>query len=189
MELTTGPNRQLSMHPLKFALWLFIAAIVMMFAAFTSAYLVKMSDGQWLDFELPASMLLSTVILAMSSVTMQWSLFSARKDNLENLKIGLVATLGLGVAFLAGQYISWMNLVEADVFFVGNPAGSFIYVLTGMHGVHLVSGLIYLGIVLFLAFQFKIHSRRMTALEMCTTYWHFLGGLWVYLFIFLLLNH
>ena len=99
------------------------------------------------------------------------------------------AVLGLGMAFLAGQFISWTDLVSEGVFFVGNPAGSFIYILTGMHGVHIVSALVFIIFVLVAAYRFKIHSRRIITLEMCWTYWHFLGGLWLYLYIFLLLNH
>jgi len=161
----------------------------MMFTAFTSAYLVKMSDGNWPELELPVSMWSNTIVLLVSSGTMHWSLVSARKDNMDQLRTGLWFTLGLGVAFLIGQYISWTDLVAAGIFFVGNPAESFIYVLTGMHGVHLISGLVYLIFVLVASYRFRVHSRKITMLEMCSTYWHFLGGLWLYLFIFLLLNH
>ena len=177
------------MDPIKFALWIFIASVVMMFAAFTSALLVKMSDGNWLELELPASMWANTVVLIISSGTMHWSYVSARKDNMDQLRTGLWLTFGLGMAFLLGQYVSWTDLVEGGVFFVGNPAGSFIYILTGMHAVHLLSGLVFLVFVLAATYRYRIHSRKMNTMEMCTTYWHFLGGLWLYLFIFLLLNY
>jgi cytochrome c oxidase subunit 3 len=80
-------------------------------------------------------------------------------------------------------------LVDREVFFVGNPAGSFLYVFTGLHAVHLISGVIFLIIVLISTFRDKVHSKALNTLEMATTYWHFLGGLWLYLFLFLLLNH
>jgi cytochrome c oxidase subunit 3 len=95
----------------------------------------------------------------------------------------------LGVCFLVGQWYSWKALVSIEIFFVGNPAGSFLYVLTGMHAVHLISGLIFLIIVLISTFRYKVHSKSMSTLEMAATYWHFLGALWIYLFMFLLLNH
>jgi len=189
MQLTSTSIRPRSMHPHKFGLWIFMTSIVMLFAAFTSAYLVKMSDGNWLDFDLPRSMVPTTILLLISSGTMHWSLRAAKKDDLAQVKTALWATLGLGMAFLAGQYISWTDLVSEGVFFVGNPAGSFIYILTGMHGVHIVSALVFIIFVLVAAYRFKIHSRRIITLEMCWTYWHFLGGLWLYLYIFLLLNH
>ena len=95
----------------------------------------------------------------------------------------------LGFAFLIGQIQSWKQLVEMDVYFVGNPTGSFLYVLTGLHAIHIISGLVFLIIVIVSSFKLKIHSRSLIRIEMCTTYWHFLGGLWLYLFLFLKLNH
>jgi cytochrome c oxidase subunit III len=105
------------------------------------------------------------------------------------LRMGMVLTLFLGICFLIGQWFSWIALVDSEVFFVGNPAGSFLYVLTGMHALHLISGLIFLIIVLISTFRYKVHSKAMNTMEMATTYWHFLSGLWIYLFMFLLLNH
>lgn len=120
---------------------------------------------------------------------MQWAYISAKKDNLGSLKISMLITVVLGMAFLVGQLLSWQDLVAMDVFFVGNPAGSFLYVLTGLHGLHLLSGLIFLIVVLVRAFRYKVHAKSLDQIEMCATYWHFLDGLWLYLFIFLLLNH
>ena len=108
---------------------------------------------------------------------------------MDNLKIGLGITTLLGLAFLVGQWYSWVTLVGMDVYFVGNPGGSFLYVITGLHALHLVSGVIFLIIMLISSFSYKVHSKRLVKLEMCLTYWHFLGGLWVYLFMFLLFNH
>ncbi len=114
---------------------------------------------------------------------------AAKKDVLERTKWMLLATVVLGVLFLVGQYISWSALVENNVFFVSNYAsGSFIYVFTGLHGLHLVSGLIFLLITFVSSLRLKIHSKKLVQIEMCMTYWHFLGGLWVYLYLFLLFN-
>ncbi|MDP4679356.1 MAG: cytochrome c oxidase subunit 3, partial [Cyclobacteriaceae bacterium] len=105
------------------------------------------------------------------------------------IRLALGVTFFLGSLFLVGHLMAWGELVEADVFFVGNPAGSFLYVLTGVHGLHLVSAVIFLIVVLISAFQYKIHSKSLVQLEICATYWHFLGGLWLYLYLFLVLNH
>lgn len=182
-------EQPISMHPKKFALWLFMVTVVMLFAAWTSAYIVRQAEGNWLDYELPEIFWLTSGIVVLSSITLQWAYFSAKKDNFVQLRLGMVLTVILGIAFLIGQWYSWIALVDRDVFFVGNPAGSFLYVLTGMHGLHLISGLIFLIIVLISSFQFKVHSKAMVSMEMLTTYWHFLGGLWLYLFLFLQLNH
>jgi cytochrome c oxidase subunit III len=179
-------------HPLKFALWLIIISIIMMFAAFTSAYIVRKEEGNWLEFDLPGNLIFNTGILVLSSVFMQLAYFAAKKDNLNQLKIYLSLTLALGIAFLVGQWEAWGDLVNRQIFFGGsdaNPSGSFLYVLTGVHGFHLVTGLIFVLIVLISSFQFKIHSKNLLRIELCTIYWHFLGGLWVYLYLFLTVNH
>jgi len=120
---------------------------------------------------------------------MQWAYIAAKRDKLEQVKLALSITTILGLAFLYGQFQAWGQLVDAGVFFVGNPAGSFMYVFTGIHAAHLISGVIYLLYMLFSSFRYKVHAKNMLNMDMCTTYWHFLGGLWIYLFIFLLLNH
>ena len=182
-------DQPISMHPKKFALWLFLVTVVMIFAALTSAYIVRQAEGNWLDFELPEIFWFTSAIVALSSVTMQWAYASAKKDNFVGLRLGMGITLVLGLVFLVGQWYSWVALVDREVFFVGNPAGSFLYVFTGLHAVHLISGVIFLIIVLISSLKYKVHAKSLDVMEMTTTYWHFLGGLWLYLFMFLLLNH
>ncbi|WP_115371139.1 cytochrome c oxidase subunit 3 [Adhaeribacter pallidiroseus] len=179
-------------HPLKFTLWLLIMSIIMMFAAFTSAYIVRREEGNWLEFNLPNGLVLNTVFIVLSSITMQWAYISAKKDNLINLKISLLITFILGSVFLVGQWNVWGELVINKIFFGGptaNPSGSFMYVLTGVHGFHLITGLLFLLIVLISAFQYKVHSKNLVRMELCTTYWHFLSALWVYLYVFLAVYH
>lgn len=184
-----GPKPTLAMHPKKFALWLFIVSIVMLFAALTSAYIVKQADGNWLSFELPSIFVINTLIIAASSGTMHLAYLAAKKDVLDRVKWLLLGTIVLGVMFLVGQYISWAELVKSNVYFVSNYAsGSFIYVFTGLHGLHLVSGLVFLLVTFISSLRLKIHSKRLVQIEMCMTYWHFLGALWLYLYFFLLFN-
>jgi cytochrome c oxidase subunit 3 len=182
-------RKEFSVNPSKFIVWLFIVTIVMLFAALTSAYLVKQGEGNWLHFDLPQMFWISSGIILLSSISMQFAYIAAKKDHIPKIKIFLSLTLLLGLAFLSGQYMSWGELVQQDVFFVGNPAGSFIYVLTGLHGFHLISGIIFLLFILYSAFKYRIHSKNMTWMVMSTTYWHFLGALWLYLFIFLKIYH
>ena len=182
-------EQPISMHPKKFALWLFMVTVVMIFAALTSAYIVRQAEGNWLDYELPNIFWVTSGIVVLSSVFLHFAYVSAKKDNISQLRIGMVGAVVLGLAFLVGQWYSWVALVDREVFFVGNPAGSFLYVFTGLHALHLISGVIFLIIVLISTFRYKVHSQSMNTMEMATTYWHFLGGLWIYLFMFLLLNH
>ncbi|MCV9387661.1 cytochrome c oxidase subunit 3 [Reichenbachiella sp. ABR2-5] len=189
MALKKTEGTQFKMHPQKFAMWLFMVSVVMLFAAFTSAYVVKQSSGVWLDFDLPFMFDITTGIVVLSSVFMHLAYHYAKTNEIKKLKTFLVLTAITGFAFLAGQLIAWQELINDGVFFVGNPAGSFVYVLSGLHGFHLVSAVIFLFIVVISAFKYKVHSKSLLRIEMCTTYWHFLGGIWLYLYLFLTLNH
>jgi cytochrome c oxidase subunit III len=189
IRIVEEAKKPLAMNPKKFALWLFIASVIMLFGAWTSAYIVKRADAGWAEIVLPWHFWVNTAIIAASSLTMIGATRAARKDNLESVKILITATAILGVAFLAGQILAYNELVALNEYFTGgNVSHSFIYVLTGAHGFHVVSGVIFLLIVLVSSFRFRIHSRNMNQIEMCATYWHFLGILWLYLFVFLLLN-
>jgi len=188
IKIVEEAGQPLAMHPKKFALWIFIASVVMIFAALTSAYMVRHAAGNWLMFELPDSFFITTAIILVSSASMHWAYIAAKKNNLEMTKLAMAVTTLLGVAFLVGQFIAWGDLVRNNVYFAGNPSGSFVYVLSGVHGLHIISGVVVLLIVLVSTFRYKVHSRNLAQIEMCATYWHFLDGLWLYLFVFLLLN-
>jgi cytochrome c oxidase subunit III len=145
-----------------------------------------------LEFDLPNYFWINTVIILLSSVTLHWAYICAKKDQLQKLKLAILITTILGIAFLIGQYYCWKALYEGGIYFTGpthNVAGSLVYVLSGLHGLHLLGGLIFLVVTLFSSVNYQIHSRNLVLLEMCATYWHFLDLLWVYLFVFLLLNH
>ena len=190
LKLVEQPEKPMAMHPQKFALWLFMISIVMLFAALTSAYIVRKGDGNWRMFNLPDMFYYSTAIIIFSSASLHWAYLAAKKDNFFQLKLTLVVTFILGLIFLVAQVFATADLVANNVYFTGgNPSESFLYVLAGIHTLHLVSGLIFLAIVIYGAFKLNIHKKNMVRLSMCTTYWHFLGGLWIYLFVFLLLNH
>jgi cytochrome c oxidase subunit III len=165
LEYLEGAEQPIAMHPKKFALWLFIVSTVMVFAALTSAYIVRQAEGNWLEFDLPNMLFYSTVIIAISSGTMHWAYLSAKKDDLNSLKLAMGITTVLGIAILTVQWYSLVDLVDRDVYFVGNPAGSFLYVFTGLHALHLISGVIFLIIVLISSFRYQIHSKSMNRLE------------------------
>lgn len=179
----------LSMNPKKFIVWLFIVSIVMMFAGWTSAYVVAQSSGAGQAAGLPSIFAISTGLLLLSSLSMHVAYRAAKKDQLNQLRLFAFITLGLGISFLVAQLVGFGKLVEQDVYFVGVSAiDSFTYVLPFMHGLHIIAGLIFLMIVVWKAYRFKVHSRNMASMEMCTTFWHFLDGLWLYLFLFLQFN-
>lgn len=187
LRIVEEAKPQQSMHPQKFALWLFLVTVLMIFAALTSAYLVRQADGNWLLFELPGLFYVTTAIILFSSATMHWAYVSVKKDNLETAKLAISITTILGVGFLVGQLMAWSDLVKNNIYLVGNPSGSFVYIISGLHGLHIIGGVIFLLIVLVSLFRYKIHSKNPLRIEMCATYWHFLDVLWLYLFVFLLI--
>ncbi len=177
------------MNPKKFALWLFMTSVVMLFGAWTSAFIVKRADAGWAEIVLPWHFILNSGIIVVSSLTMIAATRAARKDNMELLKVFISLTTILGFAFLVGQFLAFGELVAMNEHFTGgNVSHSFIYVLTGAHAIHVISGVVVLLIVLVSSFRFKVHSKSMNTIELCATYWHFLGILWLYLFLFLTLN-
>ncbi len=178
-----------SVNPKIFTMWLFIVSIIMLFAAFTSAYLVRKAEGNWVEFQQPNLFWISTVVLLLSSASMHFALLAAKKDQFNALRISISITFVLGLLFLVLQYFGWIQLVEMNVYFVGNPSGSFVYVLSGLHGLHLISGLIVLIVALVAAFRMKINAKALTQIKICSTYWHFLDALWIYLFLFLVFNN
>ena len=185
IQLEEAPET-LSMDPKKFILWGFIVTIIMLFASQTSAYLVRRAEGNWVEFAISQIFWYSTVVLIMSSISMHWAYLAAKKDNFNTLKIAISITFVLGLAFLGMQFEGWKDLVAQNIYFVGNPSGSFFYVFTLLHGGHLITGLIVLCVTFIAAMRLKVHAKNLRRIEICTTYWHFLDILWVYLFAFLL---
>lgn len=192
IKIVEEARKPLAMHPKKFALWLFMVSVIMIFGALTSAYIVRQAEGNWLDFEMPPMFWVTTGLILLSSFTMHWAYLSIKKDNFERAKLAISITVVLGVAFLIGQYMGWSQLVNNGIHLVGRDSsavsGSFLYIISGLHGVHVISGVLFLMVILVAIFKLKVHSKNLAKIEMCTTYWHFLDGLWLYLFVFLLLN-
>ena len=181
---------QSKIHPHKFALWISMASIMMMFGAFTSAYLVRQGAGNWLEFGLPDIFYISTLIILLSSLTLHASFINYKKEKEALFKNLLILTFVLGISFLVLQYYGWMHLFNMGIDLKGNPSGSFLYVITGIHALHIIGGIAALTVALLHAFtlKFKLTPKRKIRFELVIHYWHFIGLLWVYLFGFLLLS-
>jgi len=171
----------------KIGLWLLLAAIVIMFAGFTSAYIVRSGAEDWRPIAMPALLWFNSAVLMLSSLTMHLSLMSVRRRWGQDgrLMLWLSITILLGLVFLGGQLAAWGQLAKQGVYLRSNPASSFFYLLTAMHGIHLVGGLIFLSYVLAHASRHRYTPKQHLPVELCATYWHFLDGLWLYLFLFL----
>jgi cytochrome c oxidase subunit III len=183
------PEETLSMNPKKFMLWLAIVSIMMMFAGWTSGYLVRKSEGRWHEFELPQIFWYSTGILLISSISMIFAVRAAKKDNFSTLKTAISITFVFGLTFLVTQIIGFSDLIQNKLFFAGSDvASSWLYALVGLHAAHVISGLVVLVISLISSFKFNAESKNLLRIELCATYWHFLDLLWLYLFLFLYFN-
>jgi cytochrome c oxidase subunit 3 len=183
------------MNPREFILWLLIVASIMLFAAFTSAYILHRKDGlannQWIQFDLPVQFTYSLLTAAISSVTMYFAFRAAKNDELGQNKIMLGVTLLLGITFCALQYSGWKYLTSIGLPFVphedmaGGISASFLYVVTVFHFLHVIGGILLLFFTLVRSFALKVHRKNMFLIRITNTYWHFVGLLWIYLFLFL----
>jgi cytochrome c oxidase subunit III len=169
----------------QIAAWLLVGAITVLFAAFTSTYLVRRSQADWQAGPLPPLLWTTTALIVASSGTLEWTKRRGRQGALSGLRRGLAATSALGLAFLIGQVTAWRQLVAAGVYLAGTPHSAFFYLLTGAHAVHLVGGIGALGYALWKVRGNVTPAEALDVAEPVATYWHFLTGLWVYLFIIL----
>ncbi|MCO6460075.1 MAG: cytochrome c oxidase subunit 3 [Saprospiraceae bacterium] len=182
-------SKNKGIQPLKFALWAGFASIIMMFIALTSAYIVRHSAGNWLEFKLPNAFIFSTITIILSSITMHMSYSGFKKGSETNYKLFLIATLALGLIFIMFQYQGWQEMHHIGVDLDGNPSGSFVYVISGLHAAHVLGGLAILTVAILHAFslKYKPTEKRLLRFQLSTQYWHFVDILWVYLFVFFLL--
>lgn len=177
-------------HPPLFALWAAMGSMAMMFGSLTSAYIVRQSAGNWLEFPMPDIFYYSTAIILVSSVTLHISYWAFRNGKESIYKLLLPLSLLLGVAFIVMQYTGWSALYEMGVVLDGNPGGSFFYVISGIHAAHVIGGLFALLVASLhaLTLNYKPTERRKRRFQLVLHYWHFVDFLWLYLFLFLLIK-
>lgn len=170
-------------------MWMALAAITMLFAAFTSALVVRKGiSNDWAPTALPHILWLNTAVLLSSSLTLELarrSLASGLGFSAAGFKRWLYATLALGIAFIAGQLIAWRELAARGVYLGTNPSSSFFYLLTATHGIHLVGGIAALAYLVLRARKIVLGSGSCTAVDLTAIYWHFMDGLWIYLLLLL----
>jgi len=176
-----------------FIIWLFIVASSMLFIAFTSAYWVHKSDGvmnnAWLEFDLPVQFWISAVIVAVSSIFMQMAYNSAKSDDVYKIPSLLTITLLLAISFCVSQIFAVLDLVNRGLFFSNNEAGeisaSFVYVMAGAHLLHILGGIVLIIVGIVKSSRLEVHKKNLVFINICKTYWHFLGIVWIFLILFL----
>jgi cytochrome c oxidase subunit 3 len=166
----------------RLGLWIFLGTVTMLFAGFTSAYLVRQAGPDWQPLPRPPILWVNTGVLLLSSVLLE--IGRRRSASVRRWVSGATA---LGVLFLLGQLLAWRALRARGIYLPTNPHSSFFYILTGAHGAHVLGGVIALLSLLVLMWRGASEERVRRRLALCATYWHFVGGLWLYLLLVLFL--
>ncbi|MFZ1254777.1 MAG: cytochrome c oxidase subunit 3 [Saprospiraceae bacterium] len=187
IDKNLGPSRY---QALRFGLWIAMASITMMFAALTSAYLVRKPAGNWYEFKLPFQFFISTILIFLSSLVIEWAFQSFKKGNENSYKFGILASFLLGISFLGSQILAWKSLTAQGITIDLTVSGSFLYALSGIHAAHVLGGIAALMVSLLTAFliKFEVSPMRILKFDLVRQYWHFVDILWIYLLIFLILQ-
>jgi cytochrome c oxidase subunit 3 len=187
LEFKSVVDQNKKIHPHKFILWVAIGSIIMMFAGLTSAYIVKREQPGWTSYTTPLAFYYSTAVMLISSLT----IFLAGKSFTERRMIRyrklLAATLILGLVFILLQWLGFRHLWATGTTLRGSGAGQFLYIIAGLHALHVFGGVIALFVLWLRARNTRIRSYNMVPVDVVSTYWHFVDLLWIYLFIFFLM--
>ena len=188
MDLSQDENRLKTIKAKKMMLLFSMLSISMTFAGLTSAYIVSKSRPDWLkEFELPIAFTISTIVILLSSISIWIAKKNVKKNNVSNTSLWLFITFGLGIIFIVSQFSGFKELISQGYFFTGAQSTittSFLYVLTVLHLIHLFAGIIVLIVVITNNYKGNYETKKL-GFELAVTFWHFLGALWLYLFIFL----
>ena len=182
--VTVAMAQKNKIHPHKFILWVAMGSIVMMFAGLTSAYIVKSNQPKWTTFEMPLTFWYSTAVIILSSLTVQMALKAFKEREMSTYRRLITITAMLGVAFVVLQCMGFAQLWNSGITLKGSGSAQFMYVIFGLHGLHVMGGVIALLVMFFRAFSAHIRNYNSVPVEVVSTYWHFVDLLWIYLFIF-----
>ncbi|MDE2665321.1 MAG: cytochrome c oxidase subunit 3 [Acidobacteriota bacterium] len=178
-----GGGRRLRPDSYQLGMWLALASISMMFIGFSSAYILGQgTNSQWRAMAAPPFVWINTVILLASSLSLE---LARRATAAAELKRWMALTCLLGAAFLVGQLWIWRLLADQGIYLSGNPHSSFFYLLTGVHGVHLLGGMAALATLTARAWNSAARVPASASLNVTALYWHFMDGLWIYLLVLL----
>jgi len=158
----------------EIALWILLGTIIMLFAGLSSAYIVLRGVPEWENIAVPSILWLNTAVLLASSMTIEGARRSLAHSRIRAMKTWLYLSGGFGLVFLVGQLAAWRQLVAAGVYLPTTLHSSFFYILTGLHGVHLIGGICGMTYVLVRALQNRIVPGQDQSLKLCATYWHFM---------------
>ena len=175
-------GRSLPQPNAKLGLYVFLAVVTSLFALFISAYLMRMELGDWRPLPDPDLLWLNTGVLVLSSIALQRALIAAKREQVDSMRNGLLAGGFFAFAFIGGQLLAWQQLVDAGYYAHSNPANAFFYLITGLHALHLLGGVVAWGMTTIKVLGGAEVARVRLSVELCAVYWHFLLVLWIILF-------
>jgi cytochrome c oxidase subunit III len=181
---------KLNLAPKKFNMWIFIFTSFMFFAALTSGFIVYTGGkAHAINIILPQAFLYNTIVIALSSITFFIASRAAKSLEIGKQRLFLWITLFLGTLFFVGQVYAWGILIKMGVYFINpNASQSFIYVFTGMHLIHILAGLLLLSNTLYKSYRNIPQAKNLFNMQFSGIFWHFVDIIWIYLYVFLLLN-
>jgi len=180
----TVNEQRKKIHPHKFTLWVALGSIIMMFAGLTSAYVVKRDQPGWTTFSIPKAFWYSTAVILISSLTIQMALKAFKEREMQRYRNLLTTTAILGILFVILQWMGFRQIWNTGITFKGSGGGQFLYIIAGLHAVHVLGGILALVVMFAKAFASKVRSYNSVPVELMSTYWHFVDLLWIYLLIF-----
>lgn len=186
--LATDAGPELASHAvrseqrLRLTLAVIVAVVTSLFGLFISAYLIRMEVADWRPLPEPTLLWINTAVLVLCSVSLQWAAWSARRSGSPALAPALLIGGVLSLVFVVGQYVVWQQLAALGYYLASNPASSFFYLLTGMHVLHLLGGMVAWARVTAGFFGRADQERVRIGVEMCAIYWHFLLAVWLVVF-------
>ena len=166
----------------KIGLGVFLAVVGALFTLFISAYFMRMGTDDWWAIPIPRVLWVNTAVLALSSAALHWAKNEAFRDRPDVMKTALLAAFATALLFLIGQILAWRELVSTGYVLADNPANSFFYMITGMHGLHILGGLFVLGRTTLRVLQGGTPRQVRFSIELCAIYWHFMLVVWLVLF-------
>jgi len=169
----------------KLAVWVGLAGVIMFFSAIVSAMIIRRGGGNWQALDMPAALWVSTILLLLSSGTYELARRQLNGGTDEKLRQWLSVSLGLGIGFLIAQAAGWAQLIQSGILVGESASGSFFYILTAAHGLHVTGGIAALGYVNWRARSERPWPTRSAALDAAGVYWHFMDALWIALLILL----
>jgi cytochrome c oxidase subunit 3 len=177
-----------SANAAKVALAIFLAVVTALFGQFIHAYVIRMGGSDWRPLPDLWPLKVSTTALALASAALQWAWWSWKQQQATRMRRALLLAMALSAVFLGAQLTAWYYMVAQGYLVASNPANSFFFLITAVHGLHVAGGLLALGLVGIQLLHGDNMARSGLRLQLCTAYWHFLLVVWVILYGLLFLG-